>query len=185
MKASIFDSKSMNVTVTDFTYNVIQHDMAVFQFNQNRILNTIVQNLSGESSADYLFQNGAYQSLIEKIVDSCVNEFNQTAKNANAARTKIENLYKEQFYAQMNLPIHGHSMRFTLSKLSVERLYSISGIPKESLIGYPDSADNEPRYKSVTRYLGRLFEAYAKLDLKDRVQITLTQHHLHGVLAPP
>ena len=145
MKASIFDSKSMNVTVTDFTYNVIQHDMAVFQFNQNRILNTIVQNLSGESSADYLFQNGAYQSLIEKIVDSCVNEFNQTAKNANAARTKIENLYKEQFYAQMNLPIHGHSMRFTLSKLSVERLYSISGIPKESLIGYHDSADRHVR----------------------------------------
>ena len=177
MKASIFDSKSMNVTVTDFTYNVIQHDMAVFQFNQNRILNTIVQNLSGESSADYLFQNGAYQSLIEKIVDSCVNEFNQTAKNANAARTKIENLYKEQFYAQMNLPIHGHSMRFTLSKLSVERLYSISGIPKESLIGYHDSADNEPRYKSVTRYLGRLFEAYAKLDLKDREKCIFAENY--------
>ena len=179
MNVSIFNQKPMNVTVTDYTFNVIQHDMAAFQINQNRILNTIVQNLSGESSADYFFQNESYQSLIEKIVDTCVKEFKEAANKANATRKRIENLYKEQFYAEKNLPIHGQSMRFTLSKLSVERLYSIPGIPKESLIGYPNLADNEPRYKSVTKYLGRLFESYSKLDLKDcifrRVSTTCTE----------
>ena len=177
MTDSFFMQKSMNVTLTDYTYNVIQHDMALFQINQNRILNTIVNNLSGESSADYLLQNKAYQSLIEKIVESCMKEFNQTANNAQATRKRIENLYKEQFYAEKNLPIHGQSMRFTLSKSSVERLYSIPGIPKESLIGYPESADNEPRYKSVTKYLGRLYEAYAKLDLKDREKCIFAENY--------
>ena len=126
MNTLIFDTKSMNVTVTDYTYNVIQHDMAVFQINQNRILNTIVRNLSGESDADYLYQHESYQSLIERIVDACI------------------------------------------KKQSVEQLYSISGIPKETLIGYPVSNSGEPCYKSVTKYLGRLFEAYSNLAIKDR-----------------
>ena len=174
MSTSIFDQKSMNVTVTDFTYNVIQHDIAVFQTNQNKILNIIVQNLSGESSADYLYQHETYQSLIERIVDACIKEFKQPSRKTNTARTKIENLYKEQFYAEKNQPIHGQSLRFTLSKQSVEQLYSIPGIPKETLIGYPESDNNEPHYKSVTKYLGRLFEAYAKLDLKDREKCIYT-----------
>ena len=168
MNTLIFDQKSMNVTVTDFTYNVIQHDIPAFQSNQNKILNTIVQNLSGESSADYLYQHGSYQILIERIVAACIKEFKQPSRNANTARTKIENLYKEQFYAEKNQPIHGHSLRFTLSKQSVEQLYSIPGIPKETLIEYPVPCDGEPSYKSVTKYLGRLFEAYAKLAIKDR-----------------
>ena len=164
----VFYQKSMNVTVTEFTFNVIQHDMAAFQINQNKILNTIVQNLSGESSADYLYQHESYQSLIERIVDACIKEFKQPSRNANTARTKIENLYKEQFYAEKNQPLHGQSLRFTLSKQSVEQLYSIPGIPKETLIGYTVPCDGEPSYKSVTKYLGRLFEAYAKLAIKDR-----------------
>ena len=168
MNTLIFDTKSMNVTVTDYTYNVIQHDMAVFQINQNRILNTIVRNLSGESDADYLYQHESYQSLIERIVDACINEFKQPSRSANVTRVKIENLYKEQFYAEKNQPIHGQSLRFTLSKQSVEQLYSISGIPKETLIGYPVSNSGEPCYKSVTKYLGRLFEAYSNLAIKDR-----------------
>lgn len=168
MTMPVFYQKSMNVTVTEFTFNVIQHDMAAFQINQNKILNTIVQNLSGESSADYLYQHESYQSLIERIVDACIKEFKQPSRNANTARAKIENLYKEQFYAEKNQPIHGQSMRFTLSKQSVEQLYSISGIPKETLIGYPVSNSGEPCYKSVTKYLGRLFEAYSNLTIKDR-----------------
>lgn len=168
MNTLIFDTKSMNVTVTDYTYNVIQHDMAVFQINQNKILNTIVRNLSGESDADYLYQHESYQSLIERIVDACINEFKQPSRSANVTRVKIENLYKEQFYAEKNQPIHGQSLRFTLSKQSVEHLYSISGIPKETLIGYPVSNSGEPCYKSVTKYLGRLFEAYSNLAIKDR-----------------
>ena len=55
-----------------------------------------------------------------------------------------------------------------MSKQSVEQLYSIPGIPKETLIGYTVPCDGEPSYKSVTKYLGRLFEAYAKLAIKDR-----------------
>lgn len=168
MNTLFFDTKSMNVTVTDYTYNVIQHDMAVFQINQNRILNTIVRNLSGESGADYLYQHESYQSLIDKIVDACINEFKQPSRSANVTRVKIENLYKEQFYAEKNQPIHGQSLRFTLSKQSVEQLYSISGIPKETLIGYPVSNSGEPCYKSVTKYLGRLFEAYSNLTIKNR-----------------
>ena len=168
MNTLFFDTKSMNVTVTDYTYNVIQHDMAVFQINQNRILNTIVRNLSGESGADYLYHNESYQSLIERIVDACIKEFKQPSRNANTARAKIENLYKEQFYAVKNQPIHGQSLRFTLSKQSVEQLYSIPGIPKETLIGYSVPSDGEPGYKSVTKYLGRLFEAYSNLTIKDR-----------------
>ena len=164
----VFYQKSMNVTVTEFTFNVIQHDMAAFQINQNKILNTIVQNLSGESSADYLYQHGSYQILIERIVAACIKEFKQPSRNANTARTKIENLYKEQFYAEKNQPIHGHSLRFTLSKQSVEQLYSIPGIPKETLIGYSVPSDGEPGYRSVTKYLGRLFEAYSNLAIKDR-----------------
>lgn len=148
--------------------SVPDKDMAAFQINQNKILNTIVQNLSGESSADYLYQHGAYQILIERIVAACITEFKQPSRNANTARTKIENLYKEQFYAEKNQPIHGHSLRFTLSKQSVEQLYSIPGIPKETLIEYPVPSDGEPGYRSVTKYLGRLFEAYSNLAIKDR-----------------
>lgn len=168
MTMPVFYQKSTNVTVTEFTFNVIQHDMAAFQINQNKILNTIVQNLSGESSADYLYQHESYQSLIERIVDACIKEFKQPSRNANTARAKIENLYKEQFYAEKNQPIHGQSLRFTLSKQSVEQLYSIPGIPKETLIGYSVPSDGEPGYRSVTKYLGRLFEAYSNLAIKDR-----------------
>ena len=50
----------------------------------------------------------------------------------------------------------------------MEWLYYVPGIPKDTLIGYPDSDNKEPHYKSVTKYLGRLFESYAKLDPKDR-----------------
>ena len=168
MNTMFFDTKSMNVTVTDFTYNVIQHDMAAFQINQNKILNIIVQNLSGKSDADYLYQHESYQNLIDTIVDACIKEFKQSSRSANNARAKIENLYKEQFYAEKNQPIHGQSLRFTLSKQSVEQLYSIPGIPKETLIGYPVTNSGEPCYKSVTKYLGRLFEAYSNLAIKDR-----------------
>ena len=173
----VFYQKSMNVTVTEFTFNVIQHDMAAFQINQNKILNTIVQNLSGESSADYLYQHGSYQILIERIVAACIKEFKQPSRNANTARTKIENLYKEQFYAEKNQPIHGHSLRFTLSKQSVEQLYSIPGIPKETLIGYSVPSDGEPGYRSVTKYLGRLFESYAKLAIKDREKCIFAENY--------
>ena len=173
----VFYQKSMNVTVTEFTFNVIQHDMAAFQINQNKILNTIVQNLSGESSADYLYQHGSYQILIERIVAACITEFKQPSRNANTARTKIENLYKEQFYAEKNQPIHGHSLRFTLSKQSVEQLYSIPGIPKETLIGYSVPSDGEPGYRSVTKYLGRLFESYAKLAIKDREKCIFAENY--------
>ena len=173
----VFYQKSMNVTVTEFTFNVIQHDMAAFQINQNKILNTIVQNLSGESSADYLYQHGSYQILIERIVAACIKEFKQPSRNANTARTKIENLYKEQFYAEKNQPIHGHSLRFTLSKQSVEQLYSILGIPKETLIGYSVPSDGEPGYRSVTKYLGRLFESYAKLAIKDREKCIFAENY--------
>ena len=168
MTMPVFYQRSMNVTVTEFTFNVIQHDMAAFQINQNKILNTIVQNLSGESSADYLYQHGSYQILIERIVAACITEFKQPSRNANTARAKIENLYKEQFYAEKNQPIHGEHLRFTLYKQSVEHLYSIPGIPKETLIEYPVPCDGEPSYKSVTKYLGRLFEAYSNLAIKDR-----------------
>ena len=177
MTMPVFYQKSMNVTVTEFTFNVIQHDMAAFQINQNKILNTIVQNLSGESSADYLYQHESYQSLIERIVDACIKEFKQPSRNANTARTKIENLYKEQFYAEKNQPIHGHSLRFTLSKQSVEQLYSIPGIPKETLIGYSVPSDGEPGYRSVTKYLGRLFESYAKLAIKDREKCIFAENY--------
>lgn len=168
MTMPVFYQKPMYVTVTEFTFNVIQHDIAAFQINNNKLLNTIVQNLSGESSADYLYQHESYQSLIEKIIEACMKEFKATPQKANTARTRIENLYKEQFYAEKNQPIHGKSLRFTLYKQSVEQLYSIPGIPKETLIGYPVPCDNDPRYKSVAKYLGRLFEAYAKLAIKDR-----------------
>ncbi len=46
MTAPVFYQKPMYVTVTEFTYNVIQHDIAVFQINNNKLLNTIVHNLS-------------------------------------------------------------------------------------------------------------------------------------------
>lgn len=168
MTTPVFYQKPMYVTVTEYTYNVIQHDIAVFQINNNKLLNTIVQNLCGESSADYLYQHESYQSFIEKIIEACAKEFKANSQKANTARTKIENLYKEQFYAEKNQPIHGKSLRFTLYKQSVELLYYVPGIPKDVLIGYPDSDNKEPRYKSVTKYLGRLFESYAKLDPKDR-----------------
>ena len=65
MTTPVFYQKPMYVTVTEYTYNVIQHDIAVFQINNNKLLNTIVQNLCGESSADYLYQHESYQSFIE------------------------------------------------------------------------------------------------------------------------
>ena len=177
MTMPVFYQKPMYVTVTEFTFNVIQRDIAVFQINNNKLLNTIVQNLSGESSADYLYQHESYQSLIEKIIEACVKEFKATPQKANTARTRIENLYKEQFYAEKNQPIHGKSLRFTLYKQSVEHLYSIPGVPKETLIGYPVPCDNEPRYKSVAKYLGRLFEAYAKLAIKDREKCIFAENY--------
>ena len=177
MTMPVFYQKPMYVTVTEFTFNVIQHDIAVFQINNNKLLNTIVQNLSGESSADYLYQHESYQSLIEKIIEACVKEFKATPQKANTTRTRIDNLYKEQFYAEKNQPIHGKSLRFTLYKQSVEQLYSIPGIPKETLIGYPVPCDNEPRYKSVAKYLGRLFEAYAKLAIKDREKCIFAENY--------
>ena len=69
------------------------------------------------------------------------------------------------------------TLRFTLSKQSVEQLYSIPGIPKETLIGYSVPSDGEPGYRSVTKYLGRLFESYAKLAIKDREKCIFAENY--------
>lgn len=174
------------------------------------ILNLIVTNLSGESNADFYYFGKNIHDEIENAIMVCHEEIVEKAKNAvisatavqsakkrqiqdavgsfsaHSVRERIEYEYEKQFYAVQNKPVHGTTIRFTLSKKSVRKLYSLRGIPIEKLMGTLDErlldTDRQPVdknlcYRTVTKYLSRLFEAYASLSIRERERVVFSDYY--------
>lgn len=197
------------VTVTDHTFETIQHDISFFSseactLNQNKLLNLIIQNLGGFSDADFSFafytgskrRNGEdslekaireYYKKVSKEICGIAKEIIKNASDdkiqllqkrindlsAKQSKEVFETIYKEDFYAQKNKPMHGKQVRFTLTNKSIEKLMKTQGVPLHKLLGEKDNNeyDNKTSYKTLVKYLGRLFEAYANLSINKREKV--------------
>jgi len=175
MKKILYDQKPQTVTVSDDTYNIINHDIYFFgtdysPLNINKVLNLIVINYSDKSDADFNVAFSEYQELYD------------AAKRRKADETLLQEIkkhFEKEFYRKQNLPVHGERFRFTLTKKSVKKLLSIDGIPKEKLIDFWDDPQSKPefRYKTVAKYLSRLFESYSKLPSAERERILFSDRY--------
>lgn len=208
MKNTVFYQKPQSVTIPFHTYDIIRNDIDLFNSDHHRlrlntILNLIVTNLSGESQADFFYYGKNFQGEIENAISVCHKEimgeakrlispassggrektaFNElSALSSRFIRERMELEYEKQFYAIQNKPVHGKTIRFTLTKKSVRKLYSVRGIPVEKLIGITDdqanSTDTIICYHTVAKYLSRLFEAYAKLNIRDRERVVFSENY--------
>lgn len=161
--------KAQTVTVTDFTYNIIQHDIwffgtDYFPLNLNKVLNLIVKNYSDRSDADFRVAFSKYQEFYDAV---------KYRKADEALLDEIKKHFEKDFYLRQNMPVHGSRFRFTLTKNSVKKLDSVEGIPKEKLLDFTDESETKQkfRYKTVAKYLSRLFESYSKLPSSERERI--------------
>ena len=207
MNDTVFYQRPQSVTIPLHAYDIICNDLDLFngdhlRLKLNTILNLIVLNLSGESQADFFNYGKNIHSEIENAISVCHKEILGEAKrlippassgdrgkaaykelgafSSHSIRERIEYEYEKQFYAIQNKPVHGKTIRFTLTKKSVRKLYSIRGIPIEKLIGITDeqtnNIDNALCYHTVAKYLSRLFEAYAELNVRDRERIVFSDN---------
>ncbi len=208
MKNTVFYQKPQSVTIPFHTYDIIRNDIDLFNSDHHRlrlntILNLIVTNLSGESEADFFNYGKNIHSEIENAISVCHKEILGEAKrlippassgdrgkaaykelgafSSHSIRERIEYEYEKQFYAIQNKPVHGKTIRFTLTKKSVRKLYSVRGIPIEKLIGITDeqtsNTDNALCYHTVAKYLSRLFEAYAELNVRNRERVVFSDNY--------
>ena len=208
MNDTVFYQRPQSVTIPLYAYDIICNDLDLFNGDRlrlklNTILNLIVLNLSGESQADFLYYGKNIHGEIENAISICHKEILGEAKklispassgdrgkaaykeldafSSRSIRERIEFEYEKQFYAIQNKPVHGKTIRFTLTKKSVRKLYSIRGIPIEKLIGITDEQTNNTEnalcYHTVAKYLSRLFEAYAELNVRDREHIVFSNYY--------
>lgn len=172
-------------------------DSFACNMNQNKLLNLIVLNYSGSSAADFQFVRDSgkensesltnftrrCQQAISKDVIAAVREVGLPKEKERQLKSRmdklsaektnrlIEEAFKKDFFEEKNKPIHGHQIRFTLCKKSVEKLLKVPDIPKEKLTGESESSPHNTGYKRLVKYLSRLFEAYAQLSLNERERI--------------
>lgn len=175
MKRIFYDQKPQTVTVSDYTYNVINHDIFFFgtdysPLNINKVLNLIVNNYSDKSDADFNIAFSKYHEFYDAV---------KGRKNDEEILQEVKNHFEKEFYRKQNLPVHGNRFRFTLTKKSVEKLVSINGIPKDKLIDlFEKPSENlEFEYKTVAKYLTRLFESYTKLPSSEREKILFAERY--------
>lgn len=122
-----YEQIPQTVTVSDYTYNTIMHDIYFFKtdyysLNLNKLLNLIVINYSNRSDADFRVAFSKYQ------------EFYDAVKRRDAddqLLLQVKDYFRRDFYSRQNKTIHGERFRFTLTRKSVERLASIDDIPKD------------------------------------------------------
>lgn len=75
----VIETLAQTVTVTESTWNVLQHDIRFFdsyacRMNQNKLLNLIVENYSGSSAADFQYvrdRSGALNGNMTEFVRRC------------------------------------------------------------------------------------------------------------------
>ena len=175
MKRVIYDQKPQTVTVSDYTYNVINHDIFFFgtdysPLNINKVLNLIVNNYSDKSDADFNIAFSKYHEFYDAV---------KGRKNDEEILQEVKKHFEKEFYRKQNLPVHGKRFRFTLTKKSVEKLVSINGIPKDKLIDLFEKPSENPEfeYKTVAKYLTRLFESYTKLPSSEREKILFAERY--------
>ena len=200
MNNTIFYQKAQSVTIPFNTYDIIRNDIDLFSSDHfrlkwNTILNLIVLNLSGESQADFFYYGKNIHVEIENAISVCHKEIMEEAKrlifpassrdigktaykelaafSTRSIRERVEFEYEKQFYAIQNKPVHGKTLRFTLTKKSVRKLYAVRGIPIEKLIGIADeqttNTDSALCYRTVAKYLSRLFESVIKKSRENNV----------------
>ncbi len=208
MNNTIFYQKAQSVTIPFNTYDIIRNDIDLFSSDHfrlkwNTILNLIVLNLSGESQADFFYYGKNIHVEIENAISVCHKEIMEEAKrlifpassrdigktaykelaafSTRSIRERVEFEYEKQFYAIQNKPVHGKTLRFTLTKKSVRKLYAVRGIPIEKLIGIADeqttNTDSALCYRTVAKYLSRLFEAYSELSVRDRERVVFSENY--------
>ena len=190
-------------TFQTLQYDMLFFQTEMFPLNINKLANLIVLNYSGNSQADFYFsmsQNEEFNVAMEICRENYVSHINDTLRkllpdtsknlrddiksqfdwlSADNLKKTIEAEYAKGFYKEKNAPIHGAQIRFTLGKKSVAKLLQLNGIPSEKLVVSFEQTDilEKYRYKSVTKYLGRLFEAYAALPIDKREEIIFSDYY--------
>ena len=150
----------ISVTLSEDEYHLILHDIELFKSEHldlklNTIFNIITSNYCGKSTADYHYTDGMTQTEIERM---------------------------EDFFKKMNKPVHGKTFRFTLYRTTSEKLGTLEYIPNEKLLDIETnknerSDNNRLKYRSVSKYLSRLFSAYASLDKNQREEIIYADYY--------
>lgn len=176
-----YEQIPQTVTVSDYTYNTIMHDIYFFKtdyysLNLNKLLNLIVINYSNRSDADFRVAFSKYQ------------EFYDAVKRRDAddqLLLQVKDYFRRDFYSRQNKTIHGERFRFTLTRKSVERLASIDDIPKDIINrGRVEEEQEQEKkkkptigYRSLAKYLSRLFESYSKLSTAERERIIFSDRY--------
>lgn len=156
-----------NVTVTLITYKTIKNDVLLFRNKNNKltfngILNRIIKNYSGQSSADFSYLSDS----VEQKIDSALNELELKSINNVSKEDLAEKLFiahKKAFFEKKNKPIHGVSFKFSILEKTMDILNINCNI-------FPDPV-SEYRYEYIGKYLHYLFEDYASQSLNFREKI--------------
>lgn len=151
-----------NVTVTLNTYKIIKNDVLLFRNKNNKltfngILNRIIKNYSGKSSADFSY----FSDSIEQIINSALN--NLESEDKKGLSEKLFIAHKKAFFEEKNKPIHGVSFKFSISEKTMDTLNVNRNI-------FPDSV-SDYSYEYIGKYLHYLFEDYASQSLNFREKI--------------
>lgn len=151
-----------NVTITSNTYKIIKNDVLLFRNKNNKltfngILNRIIKNYNGKSSADFSYSSDE----IERIINSALNNLESEDKKGLSEKLFIAR--KKAFFEEKNKPIHGVSFKFSISEKTMDTLNVNHNI-------FPDTI-NDYSYEYIGKYLHYLFEDYASQSLNIREKI--------------
>lgn len=165
----IMPINAQNVTLSDNAYNIIKNDVSIFYTKKNNlkfngILNRIIQNYSGKSSADFSYISADIQQKINTALKHC--NLPKKVSKENIA-SSILYAYKKAFFEEKNKPIHGKSFKFSIVEKSNNILESNCNIN-------PYQNDNN-RYLYLGKYLHYLFEDYASQPISFRERIVFAE----------
>lgn len=176
-----YEQIPQTVTVSSYTYNTIKHDIYFFgtdyySLNLNKLLNLIVNNYSNRSDADFRVAFSKYQEFYDAI---------KRRDADDKLLLQVKEYFRRDFYSRQNKTIHGERFRFTLTRKSVEKLASIDDIPKDIINRSRDEKEQEREkmkksaigYRSLAKYLSRLFESYSKMFTAERERIIFSDRY--------
>lgn len=147
-----------NVTIPESAYAIIKSDVLLFSTDSrkqtfNGLLNTIILNYSGKSSAD-----------IDLQIKHLENFFDKHKNFDSKLRKNMIKEYLDKLIEEKLRPVHGISKKFTVSS---EARAKLEAVPSLMLL----------YYDYYGKYLSRLYIDYASLDLNQRERIIFYDYY--------
>lgn len=166
-------SPAVSVSFTDKTLYTIKSDVIYFSNKYNKItfngiLNRIIKNYNGKSSADF----SSVQEEIKTVIEYIVSNSKEIHAKGKETTDNILNLYKSYFFMEKNKSVHDKS------KVIVHRKFTLNKEEFSILKSKPElDKNNNDGYRRWSKYLYHLFEDYAALDLSKRERIILADFY--------